>query len=342
MRACRRTIHHPRGATIKTPLLIPSFSSKGFELALRSDGKTQISEVSQYLEVFASRLTETFLVSGYDLHHKLLDKPGRLSPQHFESSFWANPQILFIDSGLYERRVGADSNEPIKEMRVPQEWSEELYKSYCRGLPKNAPIALVNWDRYEDYLPQIEAAQGFFVEHKSFLSVFLLKPEMPGAMYRLDRLTEHAGRLSAFGVIGVTEKELGDSVLERMTNVARLRELLDRADVDVPIHVFGALDPLYTPLYYAAGAEIFDGLSWLRYLWQDGVAVHRSSVSVLFGKVEKDQGQAIEIAQNTSLDKIAELGRRLINFHQKNEDWSLFNERAEVLENAFRDMESNL
>ena len=38
-----------------------------------------------------------------------------------------------------------------------------------------------------------------------------------------------------------------------MTNVAKLRELLDRADVDVPIHVFGALDPLYTPLYYAAG-----------------------------------------------------------------------------------------
>ena len=63
---------------------------------------------------------------------------------------------------------------------------------------------------------------------------------------------------------------------------------------------------------------------------------------MLFGKVEKDQRQAIEIAQNTSLDKIAELGRRLINFHQKNEDWSLFNERAEVLENAFRDMESNL
>ena len=187
-------------------MLIPSFSSKGFELALRSDGQTQISEVSQYLEVFASRLTETFLVSGYDLHHKLLDKPGRLSPQHFESSFWANPRMLFIDSGLYERRVGADSDEPLKEMRLPQEWSEELFKGFCKGLPKKTPIALVNWDRYEDYRSQIEVAQAFFVEHKSFLSVFLLKPEAAGEMHRLDRLTEHASRLAAFRVIGAPRR----------------------------------------------------------------------------------------------------------------------------------------
>jgi hypothetical protein len=341
MRACRRTIHHPLGPTLKTPLLIPSFSSKGFELALRSD-KTQISEVSQYLEVFASRLTDSFLVSAYDLHHKLLDKPGRLSTRYYATSLWANAQMLFIDSGLYERRIGADSDEPLKEMRLPQEWDEDLFKRYAKRLPKKAPIALVNWDRYEDYRTQIDAAQAFFAEHKSFLSVFLLKPENEGAMHELTRLTEQASRLAAFKVIAVTEKEFGDSVLERMTNVAKLRELLDREEVDAPIHVFGALDPLYTPLYYAAGAEIFDGLSWLRYLWQDGVAVHRASVSVLFGNVEKDQRQAIEIAQNTSLDKIANLRRRLINFHQEDGDWSVFDERAEVLENAFRDMESNL
>ncbi len=340
MRARRSTITHPQGPKLKTPLLIPSFSSKGFDLALRKDG-SQISEVSQYLEVFASRLTESFLVSAYDLHHDLLDAARRLTPQHFSRSLWADPLMLFIDSGLYELRVGADSEEPIQEMRTPEDWTEESYIDFAASLPKKAPIALVNWDRYEPYRQQIEAAQAFFEDHDKFLSVFLLKPESESASHDFTRLTEHASRLSAFKVLGVTEKELGDSVMARMTNVAKLRALLDREEVEVPIHVFGALDPLYTPLYYAAGAEVFDGLSWLRYLWHDGVAVHRAASAALFKQVDRGQRQAVETAQNTSLDMIAALQRRLINYFKGEGDWSVFDDRAEVLENAFRDMESN-
>lgn len=340
MRARRSTIVHPQGPKLKTPLLIPSFSSKGFDLALRNDD-SQISEVSQYLEVFASRLTESFLVSAYDLHHGLLDAARSLTPQHYSRSLWADPMMLFIDSGLYELRVGADSEEPIKEMRLPEEWTEELFIEFAKGLPKNVPIALVNWDRYERYRQQIDAAQAF-AEHEKFLSVFLLKPESESSNHDFTRLAEHASRLSAFKVVGVAEKELGDSVMERMTNVAKLRDLLDREEVEAPIHVFGALDPLYTPLYYAAGAEVFDGLSWLRYLWHDGVAVHRAAISALFKQVDRDQRQAVETAQNTSLDMIAALQRRLVNYVKGNGDWSVFDGRAEVLENAFRDMESNL
>lgn len=340
MRARRSTIAHPQGPKLKTPLLIPSFSSKGFDLALRKD-KSEISEVSQYLEVFASRLTESFLVSAYDLHHNLLDAARSLTPQHYSRSLWADPMMLFIDSGLYELRVGADSQEPIKEMRLPEDWGEELFIEFAKRLPRNAPIALVNWDRYEPYRQQIDAAQTFFDDHDKFLSVFLLKPESESVSHDFTRLTEHASRLSAFKVLGITEKELGDSVMERMTNVAKLRDLLDREQVEVPIHVFGALDPLYTPLYYAAGAEVFDGLSWLRYLWHDGVALHRASISALFKQVDRDQRQAVETAQNTSLDMIAALQRRLINYFKGDGDWSVFGDRAEVLENAFRDMESN-
>jgi hypothetical protein len=341
LRACRRFIHHPQGPRLKTPLLIPSFSSKGFDLALRNDD-TQISEVSRYLEVFASRLMDSFLVSAYDLHHNLLERAGSLTPQNYSRSLWAHPKMLFIDSGLYEYRVGADSDEPIQEMRLPDKWTEGEYREFACRLPKKAPIALVNWDRYEGYRQQIDAAQAFFTDHNGFLSVFLLKPERKGDYYDIGKLTVNASRLSDFQVIGVTEKELGDSILDRLTNVAKLYDLLQREGVDAPIHVFGALDPIHTPLYYAAGAEIFDGLNWLRYLWHDGVAIHRASLSVLLGLVERDSGQAIEIAQARSLDKIALLRRRLVNFYNGEGDWSVFDEREEVLENAFRDMESSL
>ena len=328
---------------MKTPLLIPSFSSKGFDLTRREDGSTGFSEVSQYLQVFAPSLTETFLVSGYDIHHGLLERSKSLtSPQHFPGSIWDSPKVLFIDSGLYEYRIGADSEEPVQEMRLPQDWTEEDFCAFAARLPRKAPIALVNWDHYGPYEAQIAAAQAFFADHADFLRVCLLKPEREGGFHDIAHLGAEATRLAAFDVVGVTEKELGDSVLDRMTTVAKLHDLLVREEVEAPIHVFGALDPLYTPLYYAAGAEIFDGLSWLRYFWQDGVAVHRASLSVLLGVPDHSHQLAIEIGQSQNLDKIRSLQRRLVNFYKEGEDWSVFNERRAVLEDAYRDMESTL
>ena len=340
MRTRSREIRHPGGAHLRTPLLVPSFSSKGFDLAEGGEGE-EISEASQYLQVFCSQLTEAFLVSAYDLHHGLLERSRSLSPQNYSRSIWANPQMLFIDSGLYEYRLGADNEEAVQEMRLPQEWSEELFRAQVARLPRQAPIALVNYDRYAPYREQIDAAQAFFAEHREFLSVFLLKPEHEGGEHDIARLGADASRLATFGVIGVTEKELGDSVLARMGNVARLHDLLVREAVEAPIHIFGGLDPIFTPLYYAAGAEIFDGLSWLRYLWHEGVAVHRDALSVLLRIPDKDRGRAIAIAQSESLNAMSALRRRLVNFHQGTGDWSVF-ERQAVLEDAFRDMESTV
>lgn len=342
LRARSRYLSHPQGARLKTPLLIPSFSSKGFDLELGPDGKTPISEVSQYLQVFSPTLTDSFLVSAYDLHHDLLERARSLNPRNFSRSIWAHPKMLFIDSGLYEFRVGADSEEPVQEMRLPKDWNEEEFRALVARLPKKAPIALVNWDRYADYRDQIDAGQEFFATHPEFLSVFLLKPEREGRSHNIARLGGDASRLAAFDVVGVTEKELGDSVLERMTNVAKLHDLLGREEIEAPIHIFGALDPIYTPLYYAAGAEIFDGLSWLRYLWRDGVAMHRAALPVILGVTDKDRRMAIEIAQSENLDKVRALQRRLINFYQADGDWSVFGDRREALEDAFRDMESKL
>ena len=321
---------------------MPSFSSKGFDLH-DENGRAGFSEVSQYLQVFAPTLTETFLVSGYDIHHELLERSKSLtSPQHFPGSVWDSPKVLFVDSGLYEYRVGADSDEPVQEMRLPQDWTEADFCTFAGRLPPKAPIALVNWDHHGPYAEQIATAQTFFADHPGFLKVCLLKPEREGGFHHVAHLSAEASRLVAFDVIGVTEKELGDSILERMATVARLHDLLLREEVEAPIHIFGALDPLYTPLYYAAGAEIFDGLSWLRYFWQDGVAIHRASLSVLMRVPEKGHQTAIEIAQSENLNKIRQLHRRLVNFYKENGDWSVFGERKEVLEDAFRDMESTL
>ena len=87
--------------------------------------------------------------------------------------------------------------------------------------------------------------------------------------------------LRGFDIIGVTEKDLGKNLFDRIKRVAKLRKGLDDVGVMAPIHIWGGLDPLMTPLFFFAGAEIFDGISWLRYAYQNGVTMNRESYLIV-------------------------------------------------------------
>jgi hypothetical protein len=66
-----------------------------------------------------------------------------------------------------------------------------------------------------------------------------------------------------------------------MKNIAKLRQTLDEAGIKVPIHVFGSLDTVTTPLYFLAGADIFDGLTWLRFAFHDGQTLYKQNYGAL-------------------------------------------------------------
>ena len=59
-----------------------------------------------------------------------------------------------------------------------------------------------------------------------------------------------------------------------MTAIAQVRQALTSAQIEIPIHIFGSLDTVCTPLYFVAGADIFDGLTWLRMAYKDGYTVY--------------------------------------------------------------------
>ena len=118
-------------------------------------------------------------------------------------------------------------------------------------------------------------------------------------------------RFSEFDVIGVTETELGESVLERMANIALVRQAMDAARVTKPLHIFGSLDPVCTPLYFLAGADIFDGLSWLRFSYREDMAVyHKNRGPLEFGSVEKET-RALVRSYVANLHYLRDLSRRL-------------------------------
>ena len=121
-----------------------------------------------------------------------------------------------------------------------------------------------------------------------------LNPNLPDQKFvHMTSVASHVDAFSEFDIIGLTEAELGDSVLMRMRNIAFLRQLMDIQKIHKPLHIYGSLDPVCTPLYFLAGADIFDGLSWLRFAYRDELAVyHRNRVPLDFDpSVSEDVGR---------------------------------------------------
>jgi hypothetical protein len=319
------------GQTVATPLLVPSFSSRGFG-AIRPDPERpedpERSVVSELLEFFAREIHETFLVSAYDLHHRFLEAGDNLDSPDWTANPLSNPRVMIIDSGGYEVRQGVDGGELIQDLRTPRPWDEQTYGELLDRLPEAAVnCAAVAWDRPgKSYEIQIRAAQDFLGGRSRLTPIMLLKPEDENRPHNWKLLESNASRLGFFSVIGVTEDELGSSLLDRVVAVMELRELLRRNELDKPIHIFGALDPLFVPVYFAAGADIFDGLTWLRYAYWHGLAVHHRQGPLLSGQAEQRDEKRFWAVPAANLSELQRLHSRLLRFKAENEDWSVYDD----------------
>jgi hypothetical protein len=248
-------------------LLIPSFSSKGFARS-KKDGK---SEIGKILTAAGEFLTEAYLISAYDIHYGHLPLPPALP---------FRPDLIFLDSGGYEISTDRDYSSVIDPLPAPEPWDDKKLKSILDQWPDELPAVFISYDRPDErkIVPkQIAAARRMFKGRSQHLHLFLLKPETDtqATLERaINSAAANAAELSCFDIVGVTEKELGRCMMDRMVSIAKLRFALDDADITIPIHVFGALDPLSVCLYFIAGAELFDGLTWIRYAYDEGRCIY--------------------------------------------------------------------
>lgn len=304
-----RTIVHPSGEKFETPLLVPSFSSKGFLIGTTK--KTTISECYDQMMLASGFIDESLLVSAYDLYHNFAP-----NPREFKSA-----KINFIDSGGYETSQSYDLSGINKFNNKVKPWDENKLKEVLSKWPDEMSGIMVSYDhgKFRASLDkQVENAQNLFYEHKSLMSDFLIKPEKKGQGYiQLPSLIARPELLNGFNIIGVTEKEIGNSQLNRMINIARLRLEMDKVGNSAPIHVFGSLDPINVILYFLAGAEIFDGLTWLKFAYHNGTAIYIQNYSILspkYGIESKD----LALKRNFWVDNLAFLTKlkyALINFN---------------------------
>lgn len=276
-------IRHPSGITLRTPLLVPSFSSRGFRVNRKK--KKTVSEIRDVFKNTAEILTESMLVSAYDIQYGHLPMPGK---------FPCTPSITLLDSGGYETGMDHDYSAVYTFDHKTENWDLPLYQSVLDSWPDRIPAAFVSFDKEaagKDVPRQIALASKLLSRYPKHLHTFLLKPtrKCRGLLQNTVNLAKpHMKEFGIFNIIGVTEKELGRRMLDRMETIATLRTGLDAAGVSAPIQVFGALDPLSSSLYCIAGAEMFDGLTWLRFSYRDGQCIYFHNYGVLHVGIDQD------------------------------------------------------
>lgn len=262
MLARSTSIRHPSGVIVQTPLLVPSFSSKGFAV-----DKTGKSEIASIFDVASELISDTMLVSAYDLSCGHLD--------YIESAI---ADLTFVDSGGYEISNEHDLSAVFLHTSDAKDWNTDMLREVLDGWPEHIPSVFVSFDQPKNRIPlreQIDEARSFLAPYSHQLRTLLIKPETTDQDYvQYPNVIAHAGELGDFDIIGLTEKELGNSIIQRMIRIAKIRQAMDNEGVSAPIHIYGSLDPITSVLYFLSGAEIFDGLTWLRYGFIDGMACY--------------------------------------------------------------------
>jgi len=261
MLAKRRALEQSGLLVERTPLLVPSFSSKGFP------------DVEKIIQTTSEVIEGATLVSAYDLHYEKISPPFDFA------------SVIFLDSGGYEASKDADLSEIDEREHRPDTWTREMHEAVLSKWTSGVPTVFISYDHPKERCPvseQVARAKTMAPGRMDVLREILLKPETDAqTRLKLEAVLPHAKSLVEFDIVGVTEREIGNSILNRMENIARLRMSLDRIKPDVPIHVFGSLDTITTPMYFLAGADIFDGLTWLRFAYRDGFTIYRHNFGAL-------------------------------------------------------------
>jgi len=243
-----------------TPVVVPSFSSRGFPCI-----RDIYNDTKRYLGIAS-------LVSAYDIYYSNVA----------QDEIYAS-DILFIDSGGYEAKPVPDLTEAYIDERLSKGWSTEHYESVLEKLQPLSQLVIVNYD-YVNPQPiaiQVDLANKLFQKYPGYATNFLYKPEAEDTtLVSLESLIKNIQLISSFSVLGITEKELGSSLLDRCCNLFQIRAALLKAGMETPIHIFGCLDPSVMIAYFLCGADIFDGLAWLRYTFESGLVTYHSTATM--------------------------------------------------------------
>lgn len=277
----------------ETPLLVPSFSS-----VISEDIGNIHANLIEYIN-------KTSLVSAYDLYYNIIDLKAL-----------GCSEIVFIDSGKYEVDY-------LHNSKNVKEWNKDYYLQIIDKLIPINEYVIVNYDEKVKISTQIKQAAELFLKYPHYANCFLYKPiSNENFKINITQLIENITSIDQFDILGLAEKELGSSLLERCTNIVKIREELSKR-IEIPIHIFGCLDPLSIISYSICGADIFDGLSWLKYTFHNDIALYFNNHALLNQKWSETDNRVRAHAYITNLIELTNLEARIKHFNRTHDFESL-------------------
>jgi hypothetical protein len=296
-----------------TPLLVPSYSSRGF---------TPLVEVYRSFSHYTLR---SCLISGFDLYHHALP-----------SEALSTADFVVLDSGGYEAYASS-------ELSSPAQWRLEQYCEVLSSISEPSSIMAVTFDFNRPRATidaQVARARQLMNAYPGLRWDLLVKPGREGDSYvDPSDVLRALDDVEGFAAIGLVEDEVGGSLLDRGRILAKLRTALSERGHSTPIHLFGCLDPLLIPYYVAAGADIFDGLEWLRYSFTSDGSVRVSSQLIKEQRFREADREAEVVSSVQNLAALGQLQRRLRIYCSSGDESDLmFTPRQLVGLRAFAEM----
>ena len=242
---------------IPTPLLVPSFSSRRFP------------HVAAIHRDMAHKLYGVSLISTWDL-----------AQGHLPMSATLATDVVIMDSGGYEEHADLVAEPVSGPSGSASSWSVHRYREILATIGDAANALIVSYDRPAPLQEQIAGALRDIACAPGAAADFLLKPESSGEIVNVARVMQYPNELRQFDAIGITAREIGASLIERCRTIVTLRNILEDSGLSVPIHVFGALSPVEVLPYFLCGADVFDGLDWLRFSFRQTATVTMEEVAL--------------------------------------------------------------
>jgi len=226
------------GTTLHLPAFFPSISSLKGELSSQA-----------FLSLILSVDHPLLLVSAFDIYYA--ESAHRRAIYAMLQDAHERRTVVLLDSGRYESYWSRG-----------QAWSAASLARVLRRAP--CPLAFCfdeyNGPRTSNGLAT-EVDKAVARDQRASKNATIL-PIIHGSPAILPALTlKVAQRLHPL-MIAVPERDLGEGLLERASNVTAIRRALGRIGRYIPIHLLGTGSPISILTYTLAGADSFDGLAW--------------------------------------------------------------------------------
>jgi len=228
-----------QGKKMRTPFFFPSISSCGLKI-----------DVPTLVETIKSVDYETVLVSCYDVYYNNDDKKFDFIKDRSE-------KMSFFDCGCYESYW-------FKDKRWNFSKYDQVLKSAIFDFYTSFDVYINEQEDYEQY--KKNTFNSIINSEKSAPKSVLFPVIHNTPKNEVIKLTQDFvnDEIIDLKAIAFSERDLGNNVLDIISNLKKIRTILNNHNEEILLHVLGCGDPKTIALYIYCGVDSFDSRDWAK------------------------------------------------------------------------------